>query len=82
MAYVGQAMNPWEIPAKLAVEVMQKIWDALGGPDYIITTSSAVYQKVRGRFVLDYKLTSIFRRSNASLTPIETLLAPMVLLSF
>src|SRR5882762_4264065 len=46
MAYVGQLMDPWDIPAKQAIETMQKIWDTTGGPDYVITTSTAVYQKV------------------------------------
>ena len=46
MAYVGQLMDPWDIPAKQAIETMQKIWDATGGPDYVITMSTAVYQKV------------------------------------
>jgi len=50
LAYVGQSMDPWDIPAKLAVETMQKIWDATGGPAYEITTSSPVYQKVCDKF--------------------------------
>ena len=55
MQYVGSSPNPWDIPAKQAVEIMQKIWDATGGPDYVITTSTAVYQKVCGMFTLDHK---------------------------
>jgi hypothetical protein len=55
MAYVGQLMDPWDVPAKQAVEMMQKIWDGTGGQDYDITTSTAVYQKVCGTFTLDHK---------------------------
>ena len=55
MAYVGQLKDPWDVPAKQAVEMMQKIWDETGGPDYEITTSTAVYQKVCGTFTPDHK---------------------------
>jgi len=59
MAYVGQVMDPWDVPAKLEVETMQKIWDGTSDQDYEITTSTAVYQKVCGRFALDHK-TNIY----------------------
>jgi len=47
MAFVGQTADPWDVPIKQAVEVMQKIWDATNGHEYKITASSAVCQKVR-----------------------------------
>ena len=46
MAFVGQTMNPWDVPIKQSVKVMQKIWDATNGNNYEITVSTAVYQKV------------------------------------
>ena len=46
MAFVGQTMNPWDVPIKQSVRVMQKIWDATNGNKYEITVSTAVYQKV------------------------------------
>jgi hypothetical protein len=46
MAFVGQTTDPWEVPAKQSVKVMQKIWDATSGNDYEITTSTPIYQKV------------------------------------
>jgi hypothetical protein len=60
MAYVGQLMDPWDMPPKLAVKTMQKIWDVTDGKDYEITTTTAVYQKVRSRFALDHILMYIF----------------------
>ncbi|KAH9022634.1 hypothetical protein EDB85DRAFT_1895159 [Lactarius pseudohatsudake] len=45
MAYVSQATDPWDVPTKLAVETMQRIWDGSGGRNYKITASTAVYQK-------------------------------------
>jgi len=55
MAYVGQLMNPWDVPARQAVEKMQLIWNGTGGVKYNITTSTTVYQKVRVRFGLNHK---------------------------
>jgi hypothetical protein len=52
MAFVGQTYNPWDVPVKQALIVMQKIWDACSAYQYEITSSSAVYQKVRVFFVL------------------------------
>jgi hypothetical protein len=46
MAFVGQTADPWEVPVKQSVKVMQKIWDATNTHQYEITTSTAVYQKV------------------------------------
>jgi hypothetical protein len=46
MAFVGQTANPWDIPSKQAVAVMQKIWDAISRKPYEITSSGVVYQKV------------------------------------
>jgi len=52
MAFVGQTTNPWDVPAKQAVSVMQKIWDATSthNLEYEITTSTPVYKKVRHQF--------------------------------
>jgi hypothetical protein len=47
MAYVGQSMDPWDMPPKLAVKTMQTIWNATGGKDYEVTALTAVYQKVQ-----------------------------------
>ena len=46
MAFVGQTSDPWDVPVKQAVKVMQKIWDATNNIEYEITTSTAIYQKV------------------------------------
>ena len=46
MAFVGQTTDPWDVPVKQSLEVMQKIWDATNGSEYNITTSTAIYQKV------------------------------------
>ena len=46
MAFVGQTANPWDVPIKQAVLVMQKIWDATTDNEYKITMSTAVFQKV------------------------------------
>jgi hypothetical protein len=54
MAYMARLMNPWDVPAKLACENMQLIWDKTGGPSYKVTVSSTAYQKVCGGFVLDH----------------------------
>jgi hypothetical protein len=50
MAFVGQTANPWDVPVKQAVEVMQKIWDATNGHEYKITPVSVVWQKVCDKF--------------------------------
>jgi len=41
MQYVGSSPNPWDIPAKLACEKMQLIWDART-PEYRSGTQMAV----------------------------------------
>jgi hypothetical protein len=48
LQYVGSSSNPWDIPAKLACEKMQLIWDSIF-PDveYKITSTSPVYYLVR-----------------------------------
>lgn len=46
MAFVGQTTDPWDVPVKQSVKVMQKIWDATSGRQYEITSSTAIYQKV------------------------------------
>jgi hypothetical protein len=50
IAFVGQTANPWDVPVKQAIEVMQKIWDATTDIEYEITSSTAVHQKVFDRF--------------------------------
>ena len=47
MAFVGQTINPWDVPVKQSIMVMQRIWDATNSYDYKITAETAVYQKVR-----------------------------------
>ena len=46
MGVVGQSMDPWDVPAKWAVEMMQAIWDVTNDKVYEVTTSTMVYQKV------------------------------------
>src|SRR5690348_13776819 len=46
MSFVGQTTNPWDVPVKQAVVVMQKIWDAISHQPYEITSSSVLYRKV------------------------------------
>ena len=50
MVFVGQTADPWDVPVKRAVEVMQKIWDSTTSRTYKITCSGPVYQKVRTWF--------------------------------
>ncbi|KAF8222298.1 hypothetical protein L208DRAFT_1323430 [Tricholoma matsutake] len=45
MAFVGQTTDPWDVPVKQSVKVMQKIWDETSSYQYEITTSTSVYQK-------------------------------------
>jgi hypothetical protein len=61
MAFVGQTMNPWDIPVKQSLEVMQKIWDATSSFDYVITTDTAVYHKVSDQLVRRMMLIFIFQ---------------------
>ena len=46
MAFAGQTVNPWDIPVKQSIAVMQKIWDATSSFEYAVTTDTAVYHKV------------------------------------
>jgi hypothetical protein len=46
MAFVGQTANPWDVPVKQSVLVMQKIWDATSVHQYEITMATSIYQKV------------------------------------
>ncbi|KAH9027217.1 hypothetical protein EDB85DRAFT_1893035 [Lactarius pseudohatsudake] len=55
MAFVGQTADPWDVPIKQAVEVMQKIWDATNGHEYEITSSSAVCQKAIQRLANSWR---------------------------
>ncbi|KAF8502579.1 hypothetical protein JB92DRAFT_2973067 [Gautieria morchelliformis] len=45
MAFVGQTINPWDVPVKKAIKVMQQIWDATNSHEYEITSSTIAYQK-------------------------------------
>jgi hypothetical protein len=42
MAFVGQTADPWDVPIKQAVEVMEKIWIATNGHEYKIMAFSSV----------------------------------------
>ena len=54
MAFVGQTADPWDVPVKQAVKVMQKIWDATTDKEYEITISTVVYHKVSDRFFFQH----------------------------
>ena len=43
MAFVSQSSNPWDVPVKQSVLVMQKIWDATSVNEYEIMTKTSVY---------------------------------------
>jgi uncharacterized protein YukE len=62
MTFVGQSTDPWEVPTKQAVEVMQKIWDTTSECKYEIAASTAIYQKVcrRNSSVLFQSNTNIY----------------------
>jgi len=80
MAFIGQTADPWDVPAKQAVEVMQKIWDVTNSKDYEITRSSLVLQKVCDWFSSSALLINIhFRLINATQTYGKTLLGPPAL---
>jgi hypothetical protein len=49
MAFVGQMMDPWDVPVKQSTLVMQKIWDATHTHEYKITEDTPVYKKVRNQ---------------------------------
>jgi hypothetical protein len=46
MEFFGQTADPWDVPVKQSVKVMQKIWDETNSYQYEITTSTSVHQKV------------------------------------
>ena len=50
MAFISQTADPWDVPVKQSVKVMQKIWDETNTYQYEITTSTTVYQKVHDLF--------------------------------
>jgi hypothetical protein len=52
MAFVGQTADPWDVPVKQSVLVMQKIWDATSTYEYEITASTTVYNKVRDHLAI------------------------------
>jgi hypothetical protein len=84
MAFVGQTADPWDVPVKQAIKVMQKIWDATSDIEYEITSSSPVYQKVSNQFFPNIILISILcdRLFNASPTRGEMVLVPPPLRTF
>jgi hypothetical protein len=52
MQYVGSSPNPWDIPAKLACEKMQLIWDAVfPNIKYKVTSTSTAYYLVRPPYI-------------------------------
>ena len=67
MAFVSQTVDPWDVPVKQAVEVMQKIWDATSAHEYEITTSTPVYQKVCDRFCSRMVLIYIYISDGSTL---------------
>jgi len=63
MAFVGQTVNPWDVPVKTSVLAMQKIWDATSSRKYKITASSAVHDPMPcGLMVQCYRVR---RRDNS-----------------
>ena len=52
MQYVGSSPNPWDIPAKLACEKMQLIWDVdFPNIEYKVTSTSTVDYLVRPPYI-------------------------------
>jgi hypothetical protein len=48
MQFVAWQPDPWDVPAKLACEKLQLMWDAIfSGTDYIVTSTGVVYLLVR-----------------------------------
>jgi hypothetical protein len=54
MAFVGQTVDPWDVPVKQAIDIMQKIWNSISSEPYEITDSTPVYKKVCDR--LSYRI--------------------------
>ena len=49
MQFATSQPDPWDIPATLACEKLQLIWDAIfPGIEYTVTATSAVYLLVSG----------------------------------
>jgi hypothetical protein len=80
MQYVGSSPNPWDIPATLACEKMQLIWDTVF-PDieYDVTGTSTVYHIVRPPHISTLLLVNLFRPFSVLQTPGEAPLARPVL---
>ena len=52
MQYAGSVPDPWDIPAKLACEKMQLIWDdVFPGIEYKVTSTSTVYYLVSPPYI-------------------------------
>ena len=78
MAFVGQTVNPWDVPVRQSLLVMQKIWDVTSTVEYQITPTTPIYQKVCDR--LASRINNIivhFRRFNAFRTRGVALLDPL-----
>jgi len=66
MAFVGETTNPWDVPKLQAVQVMQKIWDAISTRKYEITSDTPVYTKVCDQLAPGMNDIMVhFRRFNA-----------------
>jgi hypothetical protein len=46
MEFVSKTADPWDVPVKQVIKVMQKIWDVTSFYNYEIILSSIIYQKV------------------------------------
>ena len=81
MQYVGSSRDPWDIPAKLACEKMQLIWDIVfPAIEYDVTSTSTVYHIVRPpSYISTLLLINIFRPFSVLRTPGEAPLARPVL---
>jgi hypothetical protein len=70
LVYVGSMANPWEIPVKMACEIMQLIWDEIfPNIPYTVTSTSSVYLIVSPSCMLITILIFICRPSNKLRTP-------------
>jgi hypothetical protein len=64
MAFVGQTADPWEVPVKHSVAVLQKIWDATNANEYKITALSSIHQKVNEDMTAIKKAVSLMSRED------------------
>ena len=57
MEFVGQTADPWDVPVKQALQVMQKIWDSTSTYEYEIMSSSIIYKvcdQLGSKMILKY----------------------------